>query len=64
MKSKKQTAALIGAGVAGAFIAGKAWSNASRWKRNRAIRAGQEIVILGARFAGMNVARELSKLIS
>src|SRR3954454_22732486 len=61
--STKTTAALAGAGVSTAVIAWELWKRSELRSKNRSIPKGQHIVILGAGFAGMNVARELSKLL-
>jgi NADH:ubiquinone reductase (H+-translocating) len=58
-----KTAGFAGAGVCGAFTAWKLWQSAEIGKQNRSLLRGQKILILGAGFAGLNVAQELSKLL-
>jgi NADH dehydrogenase len=61
--SRITTIALAGAGVCGAFAGWKLWQSAEIRKQNRSLYRGQKLLILGAGFAGMNVAQELSKLL-
>jgi NADH:ubiquinone reductase (H+-translocating) len=55
--------AVIGAGAGCAIVAWKVWKRADLKKKNRSIRANQKVVIIGAGFAGLNVAQELSNLL-
>jgi NADH:ubiquinone reductase (H+-translocating) len=59
--SKKGTLAAVVAGAAGAIAGWKAWKRAAIRSRNGNIPADRKIVIVGAGFAGFNVARELAK---
>jgi NADH:ubiquinone reductase (H+-translocating) len=61
--SKTRTIALTGVGVCGAFLGWKVWQGAEIRKQNRSLRRGQKVLILGAGFAGMNVAQQLSTLL-
>lgn len=58
----KKTAA-VGAGIGGVLVAWEVSKRAVIRRQNRAIPSGQKIVILGAGFAGINVAQELSTLL-
>jgi NADH dehydrogenase len=59
--SKK--AAIAGAAIGGAIAARKIWRNERLRNANRAIPGNQKVVILGAGFGGMSVARELAALL-
>jgi NADPH-dependent 2,4-dienoyl-CoA reductase/sulfur reductase-like enzyme len=61
MPSKKT--AVIATAAAGGAIAWRLWKHAEQSRANRRIAGGRKILILGAGFAGMNVARELAKLL-
>jgi NADH dehydrogenase len=61
--SVKRTAVIAGAGAGCAVLAWKLWKRANLRRRNRLIPYDQKIVILGAGFAGLNVAQELSRLL-
>ncbi len=58
--SKREKAALVAAGITAAAVAQMVWSK--RAAQNRGIGRGKKIVVLGAGFAGMTVARELCRL--
>jgi NADH:ubiquinone reductase (H+-translocating) len=59
--SKKGALVAIVAGAAGAIAGWKAWKRAAIRSRNSGIPPDRKIVIVGAGFAGFNVARELAK---
>src|SRR4051794_18690496 len=59
----KKTTTIIGAAIGGAVLAWKVWKQASLRTQNERIRRGQRIIVVGAGFAGMQVARELSSLL-
>lgn len=61
--SKTKTIAIAAAGLGGAFAAWRLWKRAEVRRYCRTISAGERIVIVGAGFAGMSAARELSKLL-
>jgi NADH dehydrogenase len=61
--SKKGMVGVAGAGIAGAVLARRIWNEIHQRKRNGAIRRSQKVVILGAGFGGLTVARELAKLL-
>ncbi len=61
--SKTRTIAVAGASIGGALLGWKLWQESEIRKRNRHLRRNQKIVILGAGFAGVNVAQELAKLL-
>ena len=58
-----RTAVIAGAGVGCAVAAWKTWKSAAVRRDNRSIPPKQKIVIIGAGFAGVNVARELASLL-
>lgn len=51
------------AAVGGLVLGQKLWKQAAIRKRNRALPRDQKILILGAGFAGVNVAQELARLL-
>jgi len=61
--SIKRTAVIAGAGAGCAMVAWKVWKSAALTRNNRSIAPNQKIVIVGAGFAGLNVAQELSNLL-
>jgi NADH:quinone reductase (non-electrogenic) len=61
--SKKNTALIAGGAAAGSVVAWKYWKRVQARRRNRGLLGNQKIIILGAGFAGMNVAHELSRLL-
>ncbi len=61
--SRTRTIALTSAGIGGAFLGWKLWQGAEIRRQNRGMRPGQKVLILGAGFAGLNVAQELTKLL-
>ena len=64
MQSKLKKAAAITAGGAGAaFVAWKVWRRIDARRNARAMDGHARILIVGAGFAGMTVAEELSKLL-
>jgi NADH:ubiquinone reductase (H+-translocating) len=62
-QSIKRTAVIAGAGAGCAIAAWKAWKRADLRRSNRSIPSNQKVVVIGAGFAGLNVARELSNLL-
>jgi NADPH-dependent 2,4-dienoyl-CoA reductase/sulfur reductase-like enzyme len=58
--SRTQKIATAGAG---AFLGWKLWQDVELRRRNRCLGPGQKILILGAGFAGVTAAQELSKLL-
>jgi len=61
--SKVGKLAMVGVATGGAFFGWKFLKSADLEQRNRSLQRGKKIVILGAGFGGLNVARELSRLL-
>ncbi len=61
--TKKNVALIAGGSAAGAVVAWQYFKQARIRAANRGLLANQKILILGAGFAGMNVAQELSRLL-
>jgi NADH dehydrogenase len=61
--SKKGVVGVAGAGIASVVLARRIWKEVDKRKRNAAISRPQNVVILGAGFAGLGVARELASLL-
>ncbi len=61
--SKKALMGVASAGIAGAVLARRVWKQFDTDRRNRVLRKHQKVVILGAGFAGLSVARELARLL-
>ena len=59
----KRTAVIAGAGAGCAMVAWKVWKRAELRRNNRTLPSNQKVVIIGAGFAGLNVAQELSNLL-
>jgi len=59
----KRSAVIVGAGGGCAIVAWQVWKRAGVRRNSRPIPSNQKIVIIGAGFAGLNVAQELSKLL-
>ena len=59
----KRTAVIAGASAGCAIFAWKVWKRANLRRGNRSIPSNQRVVIVGAGFAGLNVAQELSSLL-
>jgi NADH dehydrogenase len=62
-QSIKRTVVIAGACTGCAIFAWRLWKSAALRKNNGSIRPNQNILILGAGFAGLNVAQELSSLL-
>ena len=62
-RSVARTATAAGAAIGGALLGWQAWKRSELRRKNRRIAQGQQIVIVGAGFAGMNVAQELTRLL-
>jgi NADH:ubiquinone reductase (H+-translocating) len=61
--SKRRVVGVAGAGIASVVVARRIWKQVDQGKRNDSIRRSQKVVILGAGFAGLSVARELASLL-
>jgi NADH dehydrogenase len=61
--SRTRTIAVAGAGAGGVLLGWRLWQDAEIRRRNRSLQPGQKILILGAGFAGVTAAQELSKLL-
>ena len=61
--SRTRTIAVVGASAGGALLGWRLWKSADLQRQNRNLHRGQKILILGAGFAGMTAAQELSKLL-
>jgi NADH:ubiquinone reductase (H+-translocating) len=61
--SRTRTIAVAGAGAGGVLLGWRLWQVAEIRRRNRSLQPGQKILILGAGFAGVTAAQELSKLL-
>ena len=61
--SVRRAAMIAGACVGCAVLGWKLWKRGDLRRKNRAIPRGKKIVIVGAGFAGLNVAQELSRLL-
>jgi len=62
-RSATRTATAAGAAIGGALLGWRAWKRSELRRKNRGIARGQQIVIIGAGFAGINVAQELTRLL-
>ena len=62
-QSIKRTAVIAGAGAGCAIVVWKVWKSAALRRNNRSIPRNLKVVIVGAGFAGLNVAQELSNLL-
>src|SRR5665213_1408562 len=64
MGTSKTRVLLLAGAATGCLVAGSIlWKRSEVRRRNRTIAHDQKIIILGAGFAGLNVAQELSKLL-
>ena len=61
--SKARRIGVIGGAVGAVVLGRRAWKRAEIRRKNRVIDRRNRIVVLGAGFAGMHVARELAKLL-
>jgi NADH dehydrogenase len=62
-RSATRTALAAGGAIGGALLAWRAWKQNDLRRKNREIQGRQQIVIIGAGFAGVNVAQELTRLL-